>query len=103
MCGQTSGWLASLFEVLVVEVESEPLGVVVLDDLGEEVDVAGQLADVVRVWLDEVLLQEVRDLEIQDTDIKYVQETCKLHKYVCNDPMTEVLNGWMTVMFSRTF
>ena len=53
--------------MLVVEVESEPLGVVVLDDLGEKVDVAGQLADVVRVRLDEVLLQEVRDLQIQDT------------------------------------
>ena len=52
-----------MFEVLVVEVESEPLRFVVLDDLGEQVDVAGQLADVVRVRLDEVLLQEVRDLE----------------------------------------
>ena len=48
--------------MLVVEVEAEPLGVVVLDDLGEEVDVAGELADVVRVLLDEVLLEEMRDL-----------------------------------------
>ena len=48
--------------MLVVEVEAEPLGVVVLDDLGEEVDVAGELANVVRVRLDEVLLEEMRDL-----------------------------------------
>ena len=54
--------LTSHFEVLVVEVESESLGLVVLDDLGEHVDVAGELADVVRVRLDKVLFEEMSDL-----------------------------------------
>ena len=54
--------LTSHFEVLVVEVEAEPLGLVVLDDLGEHVDVAGELADVVRVRLDKVLFEEMSDL-----------------------------------------
>ena len=54
--------MTSHFEVLVVEVESESLGLVVLDDLGEHVDVAGELADVVRVRLDKVLFEEMSNL-----------------------------------------
>ena len=54
--------MTSHFEVLVVEVEAEPLGLVVLDDLGEHVDVAGELADVVRVRLDKVLFEEMSNL-----------------------------------------
>ena len=55
--------------MLVVEVEAESLGVVVLDDLGEEVDVACELAYVVRVRLNEVLLEEVRDLSGEIIDV----------------------------------